>query len=52
MGAGYVKCASWDHIIKALSANIDVLSEILLSEEIKSLDHEIEDRYAVSINRP
>jgi len=50
---GYVvECASWDHIIKAISANIDVLSEILLSKEIKSLNHEIEDKYAASVDRP
>ena len=47
-----VECASWTHIIKAVSVNIDVLSEILLSEEIKSLDHKIEDRYAASLKRP
>lgn len=45
-----VKCASWNHIIEALSANVEVLSKILLSNEIKSINYEIEDKYASAIN--
>lgn len=45
-----VRCASWDHIIVALSANIDVLSEILLCNKIKSLNYMIEDKFSASIN--
>jgi hypothetical protein len=38
-----VECASWLHIVTAISGNIEVLERILLSENIKAITSEIED---------
>ncbi|MBU2595312.1 hypothetical protein KJ713_00550 [Patescibacteria group bacterium] len=41
-----VKCASWQHILIALSANIDILEKILLSNKIKNITSEIIDDFS------
>jgi hypothetical protein len=43
-----VRCASWEDVLTALDANIDVLEKILLSQRISSITSEIEDRFAAT----
>lgn len=41
-----VECASWQHILIALEANIDILRKILLSNEVVNIKYEIKDDFA------
>ena len=41
-----IKCASLEHIIVAISANIDLLNTILLNTEFVSIKHKIEDKFS------
>lgn len=41
-----VECASWDHIVTLLDANIDVLEKILLSKEVVDIKTDIKDDFA------
>lgn len=44
-----VECASWQHILVALEANIDLLRKILLSNKIINLKNEVKDDFASTI---
>ena len=44
-----VECASWLHIITAISANIDILEKVLLSNSIKGITDQIEDVFSTSV---
>lgn len=39
-------CASWEHIVILLKANVEVLRKILQSDEVKSIRTEIKDDFA------
>ncbi len=41
-----VKCASWDHIVVLLRANVEVLERILKSDVVKNIKTEIRDDFA------
>lgn len=41
-----VECASWNHIIVLLNANVDILKTILLSSKVENIKTEIEDVFA------
>lgn len=41
-----VECASWQHIVVILRANISVLKSVLLSRNVSSLQDEIRDAFA------
>lgn len=41
-----VKCASWEHIIVLLEANVQILSKILLSPKVTAITSEITDDFA------
>jgi len=41
-----VECASWEHIVILLKANVEVLRKILQSDEVKSIRTEIKDDFA------
>jgi hypothetical protein len=40
-----VECASWDHIIVLLNANVNILKTILLSSKVANIKTDIEDTF-------
>lgn len=46
-----VECASWFHIVKVVRASISVLSAIVLSERVRSIQGEIVDAFASHSNQ-
>lgn len=42
-----VECASWEHIVVLLKANVDILEKVLLSAKIINIKTEIKDDFAV-----
>jgi hypothetical protein len=45
-----VECASWEHIVVLLKANVDVLEKVLLSPKIINIKTEIKDDFAFRAN--
>ena len=43
-----VECASWEHIVVIMRANISVLESVLLSDRVSNLRSEIPDAFAAS----
>jgi len=41
-----VECASWEHIIVLLQANVNILKQIILSDEVVNIKTEITDDFA------
>lgn len=41
-----VECASWEHIVVLLKANVDILEKVLLSNEVINIKTEIKDDFA------
>ncbi|MGD9202233.1 MAG: hypothetical protein PVI26_11760, partial [Chitinispirillia bacterium] len=41
-----VKCASWNHIVVIIRANISVLESVLLSNKVSNIKSEISDSFA------
>lgn len=45
-----VECASWKHIITVMRANVSLLESIILSNEVSSIRHPIQDDFASEAN--
>jgi hypothetical protein len=41
-----VECASWEHIVVLLKANVDILEKVLLSNKVINIKAEIKDDFA------
>ena len=41
-----IECASWEHIVVLLKANVDILEKVLLSNEVINIKTEIKDDFA------
>ena len=41
-----VECASWEHIVVLLKANVEILGKILQSDKVKNIRSEIQDDFA------
>ena len=41
-----IECASWEHIVVLLKANVDILEKMLLSNEVINIKTEIKDDFA------
>jgi len=46
-----IDCASWEHIVVLLKANVDILGKVLLSDKVRSINTEIKDDFASTINQ-
>ena len=44
-----VKCASWEHIVVLLKANVNVLGQIIQSDAVKNIKSEIKDDFAFGV---
>lgn len=45
-----VQCASWNHILAAIDANIEIIEEILTQPKILSQKGPILDEYALALS--
>lgn len=45
-----VQCASWEHIVVIIQANISVLESVLFSDKVSNLRSEIPDAFAATYN--